>query len=367
MVPDTFIYPRSLMLMVVLLFIAPPPQLARGADKATFVLKDSEFPASGQHRIYWLNNDRVIFTGYEIKLDKIDKEGRYGREQNIYIWDTQKNSRTVYVKNASLGCYFRGYIRYSILDGPSKKGPMGQERTYLDMLYSKDTWEEEPPEWEENVKMHPITCRSYRAKPFKVQADIVELLPEHGYLNFALPVTHQPGAALPLITFHRLSADAPVLLPVTRNELSRHDVHYLEFLNEYLLFSTHLVDPRTGKQVASWRKDAFQQFWTLNPGGTVSELQVPTPYNRWDSLFPLREGVFATGRSVKVTEPRGPGDAGAYWIHGEGHIEKLAAGLINTRAVSPNGCKVAFAPEPFDNLRIENRVTLLLLDICQGG
>lgn len=336
-------------------------------EQASFVLKDSGFPASSQHRIYWLDNDRIIFTGYEINLEKLDKQGRYAREQNIYIWDTRDDRRSVYVRNASLGCYFRGYIRYSILNGPSKKGLMGQELIYLDMFYSKDTWEEEPPEWEEHVKMQPITCRSYRAKPFKLQADIVELLPEHGHLDFALPATHQPGAALPPISFHRFGVGTSIALPVTINEIARHHVHYLEFLEEYLLFSAHLVDSKTGKQVPSWQKDALQQFWILKPDGTVTELHVPAPYNRWDSLFPLREGVFATGRSAKVTEPRGPGDAGAYWIHGEGHLEKLATGLINKSAVSPNGCKVAFVREPYDTLRIENRVTLLLLDICLGG
>ena len=222
---------RTLVAVMVSLLVGLAPQLEVWAETPTFVLKDSGFQASSQHRIYWLDNDRVIFTGYEINLAKIDRQGRYGREQNIYIWDTRENRRSVYVKNASLGCYFRGYIRYSILEGPSKKGPMGQERTYLDMFYSKDTWEEEPPEWEENVKMHPITCRSYRAKPFKLQADIVELLPEHGYLDFSLPQTHKPGEALPPIPFHQSGVDTAIPLPVTRNGMARHDVHYLEFLN----------------------------------------------------------------------------------------------------------------------------------------
>ncbi|HMS82052.1 MAG TPA: hypothetical protein PKD12_00190 [Nitrospira sp.] len=342
------------------------PHATRAFKTEAFVVKDSGFPASGQHRLYWLDNDRVIFTGYEFTLEKTDQPGRSGREQNIYIWDTREKQRAVYVRNASLDCYFRGYIRYSSLDGPSKKGLMGQERTYLDMVYSKDTWEGEPPEWEENVKVHPITCKSYRAKPLKQQADIVELLPDHGYLDFARPVTHQPIAALPPISFYRFEVDTPIPLPVTRNDLSRHDVHYLEFLNEYVLFSAHLIDPKTGRQMSSWGKEALQRFWILKSDGTAGELQVPVPYNRWDSLFPLRDGVFVTGRSVKVTEPRGPGDAGAYWIHGEGRIEKLAAGLINTAAISPNGCKVAFLREPHDNLRLEHRITLQLLNICQG-
>lgn len=353
-----------LMVLSIVMLLHPHGTLAFKTE--AFVLKDSGFPASGQHRLYWLDNDRVLFTGYENKLEKIDQPGRSEREQHIYIWDTREKEPTVYARNASLDCYFRGYIRYSILDGPSKKGPMGQERTYLDGVYSKDTWEGEPPEWDENVKMHPITCKSYRKQPFKRQVDIVDLLPDHGYLDFTRAVTHQPGAALSSIVFYQFEVDTPIPLPVTRTELSRHDVHYLEFLDEYVLFSNRLVDPKTGRQMASWRDDARQPFWRLKPDGTASEWHVPAPYHRWDSLFPLREGVFATGRSVKGTAPRGPGDAGAYWIHGEGRIEKLATGLINKAAISPNGCKVAFVREPYDNLRIEKRSTVQLLTICQG-
>ncbi|MDH5348456.1 MAG: hypothetical protein OEW13_11185 [Nitrospira sp.] len=235
------------------------------------------------------------------------------------------------------------------------------------MFYSKDTWEDEPPEWEEDVKMHPITCKNYSARPFKLQVDMVELLPEHGHLDFSLPQTHKPGAALPPISFHRRGIGTVIPLPVTRDGMARHDIHYLEFLDNYVLFTGRLIDPKAGQPVAVWRKNLVQQFWTLKPDGSVTEFRVPTPYNRWDSLFPLRQGVFATGRSAKVTEPRGPGDAGAYWVHGEGRIEKLVAGFISKTGVSPNGCKVAFVREPYDNLRIENQVTLLLLDICQGA
>jgi len=76
-------------LILTFLVVVVSPQMAASSS---FVLKDSGFQASSQHRIYWLDNNRVIFTGYEINLDKIDKQGRYGREQNIYIWDTRSLS-----------------------------------------------------------------------------------------------------------------------------------------------------------------------------------------------------------------------------------------------------------------------------------
>ena len=356
---------RKLVRIVVLLLMLMSTQLTAASERRSFIFKDSHFQIS-KHRMFWLDNDRVMFTGYEIDLDKLDKQGMYGREQNIYIWDTRTDNKNIFVKNAGLGCYFRGYIRYSV-GTAAKKGPMGQERTYLDMFYSKDKWEDEPPEWEENVKAHPITCKSYRGKPFRLQADIVELLPEHGYLDFSLPETRKADEPLPAILFHRFGTESLIPLPVTRGEMSRHDVHYLDFLDGYVLFTSKLIDPKTSQPLASWRKGAFQQFWILRPDGITTELHVSTPFNRWDSLFPLRKGVFATGRSFKVAEPRGPGDSGAYWIHDEGRMEKLTDGLVSNAAVSPDGCKVAFVREPYDQLPIGHRVTLQLLNICEGG
>ena len=64
----------SLILLLWLLLVSP--QLTAGSEQASFVLKDSGFQASSQHRLYWLDNDQVMFTGYEINLEKIDKQGR---------------------------------------------------------------------------------------------------------------------------------------------------------------------------------------------------------------------------------------------------------------------------------------------------
>ncbi|ALA57581.1 hypothetical protein [Nitrospira moscoviensis] len=113
---------RQNLTLIGLLLMAGVLQLAAAPDKPSFILKDSGFPASSQHRIYWLDNERVIFTGYEIDLEKIDKQGKYGREQNIYIWDTRENHRSIYVKNASLGCYSAATFATPSLTAHQRKG-----------------------------------------------------------------------------------------------------------------------------------------------------------------------------------------------------------------------------------------------------
>ncbi|MCS6303423.1 MAG: hypothetical protein H8K07_07140 [Nitrospira sp.] len=354
---------QRLWLLLIFLMIAVNPQPATSADRPPFILNDSGFQASSRHRIYWLDNDRVIFTGYEIDLEKIDKEGRYGREQNIYIWDTRENRRTVYVKNASLGCYFRGYIRYSILNGPSKKGPMGQERTYLDMFYSKDTWEGEPLEWEEGVKMHPITCRSYRSRG----AGYVDLLPEHGYLDYRRPREYSLEDKVP-ITWYRADDIGGAKLPLMVHAyLNSSSVRYEQFMNGYVLGTTNFIE--STEKSSSPRNDAFS-IWLFLTDGNVSELAMPR--RDWmrggtRNFYPTLTGVF-TWTHDWGRHKRPPGDAGAYWIHGH-RVEKVISEEVGPDSirVSPDGCKVAFVSEPYEKRQPYVRNSSLhILHVCGG-
>ena len=335
------------------------------SEKAAFILKDSGFSASTQHRIYWLDNDRVIFTGFELNLAKLDKQGRYAREQNIYIWDTREDHRTVYVKNASLGCYFRGYIRYSILEGPSKKGPMGQERTYLDMHYSKETWKGEPPEWEEGVKMHPITCRSYQVRPTK--RHIVELLPEHGYLNFVVSKDLVPEQQDNPVTWQSPDGSESKKLPFLKGQVWPELVLYAEFLDAYVLYGYNFVDTKTHQYSPSWPNDLPHTIWLFFPDGTIQELQVPGPYSGWYGFSPARKGVFVAshGRGEKNHHP---GNAGGYWVQDD-RVQKVISEEIapSSIRVSPDGCKLVFVSEPYKDRRPSVRnSTLHVLEVCKG-
>lgn len=359
---DILMHKYRLIVLFVLGLISP--QLAASADKLPFILKDSRFQASSQHRLYWLDNDRVIFTGYEINLEKIDKQGRYGREQNIYIWDTRENRRSVYVKNASLGCYFQGYIRYSILEGPSKKGPMGQERTYLDLHYAKETWEGEPPDWEEGVKMHPITCKSYRSREV---AGFVDLLPDHGYLDFRRP-SDLPLESYSLVLWYSSGTSEGTKLPLLFfSHLDPTTVRFEQFLNGYVLGTTNFVQ---STESSSSPKDRFYSIWLFLPDGKTSEIKVLR--QDWmgggsRDFYPARNGVFSWthiwGRHRKP-----PGDAGAYWIQGD-RVEKVVSGEIGSDSirVSPDGCKIAFVSEPYENRQPYTAKSFLhILHVCIG-
>ena len=339
------------------------------AENTSFVLKDSGFLTSSQHRIYWLDNDRVIFTGYDLNLEKIDKQGRYAREQNIYIWDTRESRRSIYVKNASLSCYFRGYIRYSILEGPLKKGLMGQERTYLDLYYSKETWEGEPPEWEEGVKVHPITCKSFRSKQSIKAGYIIEMLPEHGFLEVPILTEQESVSSSAQLRLHTPNRPDSILLPLTRSDINIGETQYVEFLDAYAMHGKSLVSVRGGDLDQLGADDLIHAVWILYSDGHLKELRVPGPsYGGWHAFYPASEGVFVASHGQGKLKGF-PGDAGGFWIKGN-REEKVISGEIASLSikVSPNGCKIAFVSQPYENRRpfILNS-TLHILQVCKGG
>lgn len=346
---------QRLLLILVFLVVVVSPQLVTAADRTPFLLKDSGFQASSQHRIFWLDNDRVIFTGYEINLDKLDKQGKYGREQNIYIWDTREKHRSVYVKNASLGCYFRGYIGYSISEGPSKKGPMGQERTYLDIHYSKESWEDEPPEWEEGVKHHPITCKAYRSRGLR--GDYVELLPDHGYLDIRHSWNIQSGKD-GAILWHRSDKTGVVSLPILKSEIDPSHIHYIAFLDSYFMHGWNNI---AKKEVVH-----PQTYWLMKSDGSVTKHEITGYFGGWTNATPTRNGLFVVTNAINVRKSLDPGDAGAYWVH-QGQSQKIISGMVSNLSVSPNGCKVAFVRDPFDAKDRESRITLNFIDVCKGA
>lgn len=339
---------------VIFTWLFMPPYLVC-AEQASFTLKDSKFQTSPNHRIFWLDNDRVIFTGYELNLEKTDQQGKYVREQNIYIWDIREDRRSVYVKNASLGCYFRGYIAYSIIEGPSKKGPIGQERTYLDIHFSKETWEGEPPEWEKEVKHHPITCRAYRSRGLR--GDYVELLPEHGYLNLQRPHDVQLGKDAAIL-WHQPGAIKEVKLPILRSEVDPSHIYYIDFLDSYFIYGWNYIGKRNSVQP--------QNYWLLRSDGTVTKHEVLGHFGGWINATPMQKGLFVTTNAINVWKSLDPGDAGAYWVH-QNQLQKIDGGMIGNFAVSPDGCKVAFVRDPFDKKDREFRITLNLFNACQGA
>lgn len=152
---------------------------------------------------------------------------------------------------------------------------MGQERTYLDMYYSKETWEGEPPEWEEGVKTHPISCRSYISRGM----GFLDLLPEHGYFDYHRNAYHGSGDKIPIVWF-RPGFTEGVKLPLKVHPyLNSSIVRFESFLNSYVLDATPLAVPREGLVTSPSENSDAYSIWLFVADGKISSINVP--YRGW--------------------------------------------------------------------------------------
>lgn len=215
---------------------------------------------------------------------------------------------------------------------------MGQERTYLDLHYSKETWEGEPPEWEEGVKHHPITCKAYRwnGRGFP-------LLPEHGYIARSIQSPEIESSYL--IWYPKEQTDGCALPIPNTNRLW--ESRFVEFLNAYVIYAEF----STG-------------YWLFKPSGDVARVTLPAIAGGWYEFLPMRRGVFAVGGVSNVKRKGDPGSRGAYWVEGN-NVHQITSGFVKAMGISPDGCKVAFVRELHDGRSNANRTTLHLLTLAK--
>ncbi len=90
------------------------PQLVACED-SRYPILDSKFPAS-EARLGWLDNEHVIFHGYEIGKfgQKAPEDGHELRETGLFIWDIPRNKITKYWNiDSQVGlCVFHGAIAF---------------------------------------------------------------------------------------------------------------------------------------------------------------------------------------------------------------------------------------------------------------
>lgn len=232
---------------------------------------------------------------------------------------------------------------------------MGHERTYLDVHYSKETWEGEPPEWEEGVKHHPITCKAYYSRG--LQGDYVELLPGHGYLDVRRSRDNQsPKDAA--ILWYPANTTNEVPLPILKSEVDPSHIHYTAFLDSYFIYGWN--------NIAKKEVIRTQTYWLMKSDGSITKHEVLGYFGGWINAAPTLNGLFVITNAINVRRSFDPGDAGAYWVY-QSQLQKIIGGMIGSFAVSQDGCKVAFVRDPFDSKNREVRITLNFVDVCKGA
>jgi hypothetical protein len=313
--------------------------------------------------IYWLDEDRVIFAGYLPRSYEQRNDEMQALSKGIFIWDTRDGSTTRYADIYGYLCHHKGYVSYlsRITDRHVvfRDGLLGQERETLS-----------PGAAQERSLLSPLNCRLPRGtRPVLARGhEPFALLDGHGYLDLKDRYGGAPVDAEQPVLLYRPGTEAPVALPITRIEVDVNRIRYFEFNDSYLLWGANPRGPAPVKP-KPWPPGIPRPVYLLTPGGEVTRIEIP--YVAWMAdgefdLVPTKAGLILV--SHNMLENRRSGGAAAYLVTGN-TLTAVLPGYIEYMAVSPGGCKVAFArragTDYFNRPGQEPRIQML--DVCGLG
>ncbi|HRH81082.1 MAG TPA: hypothetical protein PLW81_08575 [Thiobacillaceae bacterium] len=128
-----------------------------GEEAPPYPVLDSGVPASTDDRLYWLDNDRVIFVSYGPKPKSLAEAQKHPRVPSINIWDTRTNKVTAYKNSAKGLCADGGYIQYAIAKVPYD--PEYQPKWYAGQIGQEKEITLPQGRLDNSVVQNPHTCR----------------------------------------------------------------------------------------------------------------------------------------------------------------------------------------------------------------
>jgi hypothetical protein len=275
----------------------------------------------------------------------------------ISIWEIGKGV-TIYKRHAVAHCYRSGILWYA--QGPGKpqerlqmRGPLGHEQPY------------DKPPGKFVYFDYQLNCAYVDTQSMRERGRAGgPLLLNHGYLDLG---SNAPSDVLKNkpVTFYRPGHTDGLLLPFKSREFK--PPTYIPFKNAYFIVSDYF-DKTRGIGVAPWPTALPQPLWWLTPNGEVTQVTIPpNAFGRGSAghYLPTVKGIFVTASGL-VSETDS-GEMGGYLIQGN-NVEKVITGIVEGIAISPDGCKVAFAHAPniAENLaNPKNRRTLKMIDFCK--
>jgi len=330
---------------------------------------DSGMTAStdGGDKIYWMDNDRVIFVSYGPKPKTVEEQRQ--RKPAIYIWDTRENKIEKYADGRQL-CYHEAYIRYAGPDRlpvpntkyfvpPLYEGPMGKEKITNAHVFEEGMRKTKSgPKYQHN----PYTCKTVE-RPAVMDGKVwLPLLEQHGALDWETDTVQGASESEQPIMYRRTSDDKAIALNITRGDLGLGNPrYYIKYRNEY--FFQKLV-------VGKAEERDCDNYWWMTPTGEVTKGCLPiAPLNKLTGgrvMFPTAAGILiSTGR----LNDSDAGTAGLYLIN-ENKAQRVLNGGHGKPSLSPNGCNLAFKHTPFllaQRVGSPGESKLKIINLCSSG
>lgn len=307
--------------------------------------------------IEWIDDERVIFSGYEEGVEEALPNGNRVLKEGIYIFST-KTGKALRHADGELACFGRGRIRYVVrtFDGGN---PRGKFTTYAGPLGT----ESEVPGFSRRTTIeNRFSCTQYDRQKIPRVSGLPPyfLLEEHGYLEltFSAEKTWQDP-----VRFIRTDGRA-ISFPVKQIEMSSPKVKWYSQRGVYLIYdaSPSEVNDRSEPKKPK-RIGVPKRLFLLSPDGALEILEIP--YHAWHRGLGR---FYLTKRGVLMVTRGRASSAASYleevFLLRDDHWESiLEAGGITNAAISADGCRAAMGVAK----RRAMRPLLQVIDLCGQG
>lgn len=321
---------------------------------------DSGFLADDLENFWWLDNERVMFKGYE--ADTVDPDwskktmkenfasGRPDKPMigGFYIWDTNKNTIKLYRRDVWNFCYEDGEAyfqkRVENMDNAEYlRGSLGKEKAIQRVSPLPD-----------NRIFKNVPCG---AEHYDVLKE-VQLNGSWGRLEVAKPTAESVENP---ILFVPTKGD-PVPLPMRRGKWDYG--FYAPWRDQYLLVGS-------GRSTVE-----MPEVWWLSKDGQSQALVIPKTGYHSASFIPVKGGVLMDGYGrSRIGSP-----AEMFLLRDDGNVFNFVRPWPQRahfkKPVSPDGCRVAFRGErceypPDDStpamIADKKCLTAQMIDFCEKG
>lgn len=340
-----------------------------GLSHATrFVVKDSGRQVADYSKLFWLDNERVLFQGLDGKY--VERKDGFRRPLfRLYVWNTRTNDIKEGQRIGGGLCYKDGFIRYWRWKLKGKEFPKESDwyaGTYgAEVRVKREATDPHQLNWD--------TCEPYSKLPpppeWAQGLTIRWLKPEHGLLVLGSNNADEAYKNTPIRYCPEGQKERCVTMPFGRREAA--GFSWYAFKGAYLVWSQFFyVDPQHpygGYTRSPWPAHTSRPLWWLYPDGRVRTMVLPRgPWTGGGSIFfyPTRAGVLIRSHNLGRL---GLGNAGIYLVN-KNQIERLVSAYAEASAVSPDGCRFAYRHDPYDQhprtARVD-RITLRVIELCE--
>lgn len=318
-------------------------------------------------RVYWINNDEILFNGFSWR--GLEAGGAAPKVQiQLHIWNVRTNAVKKYA-DADRACFFDGMIEYYYRSGSRLTRMYGPIHAEKDVGLS-------PSEAELRAKkdwvLRTIDCRAVLRSTLTPPQDgsrIVAVLRERdGYLDLGpkLRSSHlvraQDDTTNGNVKLYPRTSIKAIILPIEwEEEVRDRRIKYSTYSDAYVVAASR---PRgsTGKTHGDWPSNRAQPIYVIKSSGHVDIHLVPP--GRWTGAFTVdatRDGILFNSDGV---DPGGA-DRALYHLQGS-QVTKVLAGSVVDFAVNPDGCRVAVGIKS-DWLKPRYQPTrLILVNVCNS-